>query len=452
MELIFVHGWSVTNTSTYGALPQVLSTAAAATGLQINTHDIHIGRYISFHDEVSMQDVVLAFDRALRDRLAPGGGALPAFSCITHSTGGPVLREWVRWVKTNTPQDPFPLTHLVMLAPANHGSALATLGKNAVGRIKSFFSGIEPGQRILDWLSLGSDGQWDLSLGNLNTADADPRFFRFVLTGQKIDSKLYDHINSYTGEKGSDGVVRVAGANLNYSAIKLSQTDTRVKSSGRATVLELSSHLRDSVKTCLGVLPGTSHSGTKYGIMASVKSAGSAHKPVVAEIIRCLKVNSTTSYDQAATDLAALTQATQKNDHTYSMIVFQVTDDRGERITDYDMLILGDRWYSPNALKPGFMKDKQFNKATGRLVYFVDTAKMLEMKNIGFRIIARPEKGFAYYHPAEFRSGDIPVSKIIAANETLYVDVTLKRRVARNTFDFVPVGKSGSFKRVKPIE
>eukprot|EP01031_Cornospumella_fuschlensis_P043536 gene43536-53229_t len=43
-----------------------------------------------------------------------------------------------------------------MLAPANFGSALAQLGKGRVGRLKAWFSGVEPGQGVLDWLELGS--------------------------------------------------------------------------------------------------------------------------------------------------------------------------------------------------------------------------------------------------------------------------------------------------------
>jgi len=38
-----------------------------------------------------------------------------------------------------------------------------------------------------------------------------------------IDRKLYDHLNSYTGEKGSDGVVRAAAANLNFGLVELKQ-------------------------------------------------------------------------------------------------------------------------------------------------------------------------------------------------------------------------------------
>jgi len=40
---------------------------------------------------------------------------------------------------------------------------------------------------------------------------------RRSLIGQSIDRHFYDQLNPYTGEMGSDGVVRTAGANLNAS-------------------------------------------------------------------------------------------------------------------------------------------------------------------------------------------------------------------------------------------
>jgi len=38
--------------------------------------------------------------------------------------------------------------------------------------------------------------------------------YPFVLTGQKIDRNMYDNLNAYTDEAGSDGVVRVGAANM----------------------------------------------------------------------------------------------------------------------------------------------------------------------------------------------------------------------------------------------
>ena len=45
----------------------------------------------------------------------------------------------------------------------------------------------------------------------------------FVLSGDGIDRKLYDHVNAYTGETGGDGVVRLAAANLDSTHVVLAQ-------------------------------------------------------------------------------------------------------------------------------------------------------------------------------------------------------------------------------------
>ncbi len=50
-----------------------------------------------------------------------------------------------------------------------------------------------------------------------------------MLTGQSIDRSFYDNLNSYTDEAGSDGVVRVAAANMNYGLIRLEQQDNGFK-------------------------------------------------------------------------------------------------------------------------------------------------------------------------------------------------------------------------------
>ena len=59
MKLIFVHGWSVTHTDTYGELPESLSAGAAEYGLTIEIAHIYLGKYISFHDEVTLDDIVI---------------------------------------------------------------------------------------------------------------------------------------------------------------------------------------------------------------------------------------------------------------------------------------------------------------------------------------------------------------------------------------------------------
>lgn len=95
MIIVFVHGWSVTDTSTYGRLPEAIAAQAENYGLKVDIKHIWLGRYISFNDEVCITDVARALENALREEIADENGNIKQFSCITHSTGGPVLREWL---------------------------------------------------------------------------------------------------------------------------------------------------------------------------------------------------------------------------------------------------------------------------------------------------------------------------------------------------------------------
>jgi hypothetical protein len=96
-----------------------------------------------------------------------------------------------------------PMGHLVMLAPANHGSALAQLGKGRLSGMKSFIvDGVEPGTGVLDWLELGSSQSWHLNTEWLRYDCVTSGLYPFVLTGQSIDRSLYDNLNSYTARRG----------------------------------------------------------------------------------------------------------------------------------------------------------------------------------------------------------------------------------------------------------
>lgn len=70
MIVIFVHGWSVTHTNTYGELPQWLENQSKQGKLDIQVGNIYLGRYISFDDTVTVDDIARAFDQAVRDEIA----------------------------------------------------------------------------------------------------------------------------------------------------------------------------------------------------------------------------------------------------------------------------------------------------------------------------------------------------------------------------------------------
>lgn len=447
MLVVFVHGWSVTNTNTYGGLPAALvKNAPPKLDLQV-TH-LFLAKYVSFADEVTVDDIARGMQNAVATEVLPKLAKGDRFACITHSTGGPVVRKWMD-LNYRGRLDKCPLGHLIMLAPANHGSALAQLGKSRLARMKFYADGVQPGTGVLDWLELGSDQAWELNREWLNYDCVAAGLFPFVLTGQKIDRGFYDNLNAYTGEAGSDGVVRVAAANLNYGLIRLVQT---------GGTLALTKDNR-SAKTALGVLPGRSHSGTTIGILASAKADDDGTHPTVRWVLRCLQVSSATAYGRLAKELDALTDQTQADEHEevvkelflfrrkfetnrYCMLVIRIIDDRGNRLSDYDVLFTAGPDYDPNHLPPGFFVDRQRNQLNpGKLTYYIDHdvmrdwfAKPALAGKFGVRVIARPAEGFAYYTVAEHQGTFAALKRYFEPNQTLMIEVELRRHVVQGVF------------------
>ncbi len=444
MHIIFVHGWSVTNTDTYGDLPRWLAQQSPKYEIQ----NVFLGKYISFVDTVTVDDIARALQRALEDALGPKIGE--GFACITHSTGGPVVRLWMKLFHEGH-LGACPMKHLIMLAPANHGSALAQLGKGTLSRLKSLTEGVEPGVRVLDWLELGSDASWNLNEAWLDYDCVGVGVYPFVLTGQSIDRSFYDHLNSYTDEFGSDGVVRASAANMNYGLARLHQD-------GDGLVADLSKRRQ---RTAFGILPGIAHSGNDMGIIRSVKMNNASRHPTTRWVLRCLQVASAADYEALCGELDDLTKETQKNERVeeekkffgtkkyyisrYSMLVFRFIDDRGDNLADYDLFITGGPNYSPDDLPPGFFVDRQRNKRNpGKLTYYVDhdvlrkgLGKAALKGQIGFRVAARPEPGddaLAFYRPLEFRSDEDAFSEILRLNETLMIEIKLQRSVDTKVF------------------
>jgi hypothetical protein len=267
------------------------------------------------------------------------------------------------------------MSALVMLAPPNHGSALAQLGKGRLSRLKSWVQGVEPGQRILDWLELGSEECWALNLAWL---DFHWTGRMLVLCGCTPDRSLYDHLNSYTGERGSDGVVRLAAANLNYSLLRLRQS---------GETLELRERKRSPPTPFLGLL-GASHSG-----ILNLESSSQSTPPT-------------------------------------SMIVLKVIDSAGQPVDDYDLVLTAGPEYSPDALPRGFFIDRQRNCVTrNTLTYFLNYETMANLRHLGFIVSPRPDAGPLSYLPAHFRS-----TMFLRPNETTMIEITLHRRLEDHVF------------------
>jgi hypothetical protein len=447
MHLVFLHGWSVTDTATYGRLPQILAERAAAAGIDLQFTHVHLGRYISFRNEVRMDDLVRALDHALRELL---GRDLPRFACVTHSTGGVLARSWIEAHYGASGLTRCPLTRLILLAPPNHGSALAILGSGRISRLRSWFQGVEPGDGVLRWLELGSEEARVLNRAWLDypSADASVALRTFVLTGETIDSKLYDYLNSYTAEVGSDGVVRVASASLDHRWLELRQSETTVPmcgTTGEARLLEPAGNLRTSDGGAFRIVPDAAHSGSAKGILESPTPANAERKPVVSAILEALTLgDSPRAYAALATAWAKANDALQAGrgrKRRFFQLIVRVTDDRGATVPDFDLILLAGPRYDPEAFPRGFVIDKQVNRRTPHTITFYldfDAVCATRGAKFGFRIVARPSSGFARYEPAEFRLEEESVDRFVTPNCTWYVDVTLLRHVDRQTARFDP--------------
>lgn len=455
--VVFVHGWSVRHTKTYGGLPRRLVAEAQRRGTELDVRHVYLGRYVSFDDEVTVADLALAFDAALRREgpLRQGGAR---FCAVTHSTGGPVVREWLRLWQRGAPSGArCPLSHLVMLAPANFGSALAALGKGRLSRIKAWIeAGVEPGRRVLDWLELGSPESFELGAAWIRGEGVPIErsgCFPFVLTGQSIDRKLYDHLNSYTGELGSDGVVRVAAANLNAAILRLDQV---------ARPGERHDELRpeppvQAPRTAFKLVPGRSHSGPRMGILGAVdpEADASGEPDATADAVSaCLEVSNEGQYAALCERFDAENRVTEARERVESsriallsreyvhsprcMVVFRVQDERGDAVADFDLVLLapnGKGKLDPNALPRGFFVDRQKNsRHPGTLTYFLDHEAMATTERLGLRIVPRPSDGFVHYAEARFESGTERLAEVLLPHRTALVDVRLRRIVHEGTF------------------
>lgn len=496
--VVFVHGWSVTNTDTYGGLPVRLRAEANTQGIDVQIEEIFLGRYISFHDEVRVSDISRAFRTAIDDELSDVLKDGTRFVCITHSTGGPVIRDWWHRYYETVPQSGVcPMSHLVMLAPANYGSALAQLGKGRLSRLKSWFGGVEPGQGVLDWLELGSEESW-----NINTAwilsdgsQIGPKgIFPFVLTGQYIDRTFYDNLNTYTGELGSDGVVRVAAANLCGTYLKLVQETPKLKPGKKIEFIanELKRDLfKQAPNSALRVISGKSHSGKDMGVMRSVKESqgDTASQETVDSILACIKVQTEDQYKKLCDQFLAESEDVQDKERLevetnlfrsdtffihdkFSMVIFRVRDEENHPVTDYDLILTAGPEADPNHLPRGFFADRQRNRVNPETItYFLNydvmmgTAAVMDKEGkvvreavkgaemLGFKIVARPDSGFVHYLPCEIKASQGMLKAALHPNSTTLIDIRLRRVVRKNVFrvdKMTGQTKPVNFEKTKP--
>ena len=489
--VVLVHGWSVRNTDTYGGLPERLKMEAKRSpDLDIDVRNLWLSEYISFHNTVTIPDIAHAFQVALEREAGDALEKGQRIACITHSTGCPVIRAWLQHFYISAGRKHPPLSHLIMLAPANFGSALVQLGLSKLSRLKAWFEGVDVGTGVLEWLELGSPQSLKINLEWLQQGAAyiGPQgLFPFVLTGESHDPQLYDYVNSYTAEIGSDGVIRVAAANLNFTHVRLEQqtpvADKKSKLGFSAPLLQARAP-KISPAVPMAVIPGVCHSDVRMGIMRSIP-ADAIPNAAVTGILQCQRVNTLKDYaalfDSFRAQTAEVQQQEQVEDRSHlgpfdhqviidpcSMLIFRVCDDQGNAIKDFDIILTAGKDNNPNRLPPGFFIDRQRNHLDpGTITYYLNYTRMLggpaviykgrqlrptlsSCGSLGVNVVPYPQDGFVLYQPAVLKATAGNLKNFIKPNQTTIVDIVMRRIIREGVYRLTQNPSPQDFTRQPP--
>jgi len=346
-DVLIVHGWSDTSKSFTPLVDFLNSSGFNAVGLWL-------GDYISLDDDVKIEDVARRMEVLVREKLLAGEIKAP-FDMIVHSTGGLVARQWISTYYLDDVSK-CPVKRLVMLAPANFGSKLASMGQSMLGRVlKGWNNWFHTGKEMLNSLELASPFQWNLVQRDLLVPDGetDSRavygehgVWPFVLVGtHPYPSALRQIVN----EDGADGTVRAAAANLNTRGVTIdftrNETDPEVRFWQN----------RSDITFPFAVLPDRTHASIISPVGPDVEADQVTQQRLGEMIVSALNCETYAAYQQMAVDWHALTEITgnlasddaalaamfpddeKKPEffHQYIQVNVQVVDDHGADVTDY---------------------------------------------------------------------------------------------------------------------
>lgn len=352
-HVLIVHGWSDTSKS-FSPLVAFLKNAG------FNAVGLWLGDYISLDDDVKIEDVAKRMEALVQEKLSQGEIKAP-FDMVVHSTGGLVARQWLSTYYLDD-LSKCPMKRLVMLAPANFGSKLASMGQSMLGRVlKGWDNWFHTGKEMLSSLELASPFQWNLVQRDLLVADgaSDNRavygengVWPFVLVGtHPYPSALRQIVN----ENGADGTVRAAAANLNTRGVTIDFARDEANPEVRFW------KNRSELNIPFAVLPDRTHASIIEPDGPDVKTSGATQQQLGAMILSALNCDSFAAYQQIAVDWHQFSENTANlasddatraalfnNDkhkpeffHQYIQVNVQVVDDHGADVTDYMLEFTG---------------------------------------------------------------------------------------------------------------
>jgi pimeloyl-ACP methyl ester carboxylesterase len=284
--IVLIHGYSAESpTPDPTSIGNIYGDLPARLRASYDVVEIDLSRYVSLNDSVSIADIARALNRALLEQhpnLLESG-----FHVVIHSTGALVIRTWIRLFSPK----PSPVRNLVYLAGANFGSGWASIGQGQVARWGRFVfeRGAQRGVKVLQALEFGSSPTIDLHL-SLTSGESrmleDYKVQEFIIIGTQADASWFEFPVRYAHEDGSDGVVRVAAANLNFNHLVIAPNETApllpwpaIQTAVQAAaaksnfpeyyeVKARSSPGKERPLVPCGIVYGCAHSGEKMGIVS----------------------------------------------------------------------------------------------------------------------------------------------------------------------------------------
>ncbi|MFO7982537.1 MAG: hypothetical protein R6V08_03705 [Desulfuromonadales bacterium] len=421
-KVFLVHGWSVQETTTYQALHRQLAENGYAL------EDVFLGRYVSLEDKVEIRDIALALHMALDEKL--GADWSQPFHIVTHSTGALVVRHWIARHYTGDCCRRQPLRNLVFLAGPHFGSRLAHHGRSMLAHAR--YLG-DTGEQVLGALELGSRFSWELADAWIDSGAWREKGIRpYCLTGDRVKQGLADRFAAKIFpagfETGSDMVVRVPAANLNFRRYTLDARNGDIQAAGGIEDVPF------------GALHEYLHSGAEHGIMNSIKRRSTpANHKALRLILECLGVANDAGYERVHDLLARQTAETRRKRPGFAQLDFRFRDSEGQPVDDY---VFKFGWWDNGRQKPSetVAHSHKNTVAPSHFTVFIEM-KHLDPEQVYFmEFDSRSGTELYSYEPDPFRvtTGEnaVIISELVREDHTTQIDIVLSRQPSRKLFVF----------------
>jgi len=414
-HILLVHGYSVQQLNAYGRIPSLL----VQSGFQIQ--NVYLSAYVSLDDQVTCGDLALA----LETQIAQAGitdDMLRDTAVLCHSTGAIVVR---RWMLNRLKAGRTLPSHLVTLAGANHGSSLSQVGRTAIARVfRRLVDHAQPGERVLADLDYGSTFLWSLNKEWLECWNAGKLAAThcFAMGG---DKHWVDEISSLDVpgwqflEFGSDSIVRISGANLNYGFVT---ADVGAGVLQRTSLSKPAAHL---------VIHGYTHGGILGGIQTNTE-------PPFQALQEALSVTNQSGYDgvRLAWQTATETWGANNPKEVNSTIIFRLRDEVGGPINDSWILLRDQHGNASGATSSLCSQQPIQNEVEHSVVSFYVDHTFQNLHPHSVEIDARSDSPNIAYQPVKYQL--MPTDELLVKpNEFTYVEVTIPRDVAK-TYVILP--------------